>query len=71
MAIARPITYVADQQGISRLIMVAQRDALDRELLLKSARPGTAHYDRLVFYRDAQQTGIDLAEAFLSHINNL
>lgn len=71
MAIERPITYVGDQQGKALLIMTANRDALDRELLKASARPGTAHYDRLVFYRDAQQFGIDLATAFLPHIHGL
>jgi len=71
MAVGRPDAYIADQQGSIRLQLQSRVDAFNRELALKSAIPDTAHYDRLVFYRDAAQFGVDKLDAFLPHYHSL
>ncbi len=71
MALGAPSQYIADQQATIRLNLVERVAAYDRELAMKSAIPGTEHFDRLTQARADVQFRVDQLTAFLIHYSTL
>lgn len=71
MALGAPSQYIADQQATIRLNLLERVAAYDRELGMKSAIPGTEHFDRLTQARADVQFRVDQATAFLIHYSTL